>query len=285
MTKPSYIKVTLSPLKDQETPHLCYSPTDADCLKDRRIMATRVDKKPVIAFVKSNEISGQNKNLNALVTCKKDKCGFKIQFEGVTDCEIDADKGTVYSYIASSDNNKMEFQVTGTSHDDTLMQIGIEGSNQTKVKIDNEYVDSKDLIVVEYDGAKFYSYKIGKEQNETTTLAKFTVENAKDGDYIRLTVYTVNAYKGPDNLLYPGGPAVMGLVHQTGEPLQEICLPISALADKFKDTTALYVTGKIYSQFALFWPANKDGGYDEDIELEIADGLLSYLLVLEYNVP
>ena len=71
---PSYIKVTLSPLKDQETPHLCYSPTDADCLKDRRIMATRVDKKPVIAFVKSNEISGQNKNLNALVTCKKDKC-------------------------------------------------------------------------------------------------------------------------------------------------------------------------------------------------------------------
>ena len=275
---PSYIKVTLSPLKDQETPHLCYSPTDADCLKDRRIMATRVDKKPVIAFVKSNEISGQNKNLNALVTCKKDKCGFKIQFEGVTDCEIDADKGTVYSYIASSDNNKMEFQVTGTSHDDTLMQIGIEGSNQTKVKIDNEYVDSKDLIVVEYDGAKFYSYKIGKEQNETTTLAKFTVENAKDGDYIRLTVYTVNAYKGPDNLLYPGGPAVMGLVHKTGEPLQEICLPISALAEEFKDTAKFYLTGKIYSQFALFWPANKYGEYDEDIELEIADGLLSYVL-------
>ena len=276
---PEYIKITLTPKEKQETPHLCYSPTDENCLQNRIIMATRADRSQAIACVKKDEIYDSKKKLYALVTCKTDKCGYKIRFDGTAErCEIDAEKGTVYSYIASSDNNKMKFQVKGTSQDDTLMQIGLEGSKDAKVTIDDGYIDSKDLIVVEYDGAKFYSYKIGKEQNETTILVTFTVENAKVGDYIRLTVYTVNAYKGPDNLLYPGGPAVMGLVHKTGEPLQEICLPMSALAEEFKDTAKFYLTGKIYSQFALFWPANKYGEYDEDIELEIADGLLSYVL-------
>ena len=273
-TKPSYIKIVLEPKEKQETPHLCYSPTDTKCDKDRKIMATRADQSAAIACVKSQEI--KSSGLDVLVTCKSEGCGFTIKFEGADYCQIDADKGTVYSYIAYNGNDNMQFEVKGSSLIETLMQIGLEGSAKAKIVIDD--VKTEDLITVDYGVAKFYSYKIGKEQNDTI-LAKFAVKNAEEGEYIRLTVYTVNDYKGPDNLLYPGGPAVMGLVHQTGEPLQEICLPISALADKFKDTTALYVTGKIYSQFALFWPANKDGGYDEDIELEIADGLLSYLLV------
>lgn len=280
VTKPDYIKITLTPKEGQETPHLCYSPTPSTstCSEDRIIMATRVDKLPAIACVKSNEISGSGKSLNALVTCKTNKCGFTIRFEGADRCVIDAEKGTVYSYIATVDNRNMDFEVKGISQVDTLMQIGLEGSKDAKVTIDDKYLESKNLTTVEYDGAKFYSYKIGKEQNETATLTKFSVKSASIGDYIRITVYTVNDYKGPDNLLYPGGPAVMGLVHKTGEPIEEICLPISALAEEFKDTAKYYLTGKIYSQYALFWPANKKGEYDEDIELEIADGLLSYVL-------
>ena len=136
----------------------------------------------------------------------------------------------------------MKFDVIGSSQNETLMQIGLEGSEKAKIHIDN--VDSENLVIVEYGVAKFYSYKIGKNQT-FTSLATFTVENAQVGEYIRITVYTVNDYKGPDNLLYPGGPAVMGLVHKTGEPLQEICLPISAFTDKFKDTPKFYLTGKI----------------------------------------
>ena len=278
VTEPDYIKVTLTPKEGQDTPHLCYSPTDSFCLTDRIIMTTRADKSPAIACVKSSEISGTRKNLNALVTCKRDNCGFTIRFEGAVSCQLDAEKGTVYSYIATKDNDNMSFEVKGISRVDTLMQIGLEGSKDAKVTIDDNYVDSKDLTEVEYDGAKFYSYKIGKEQNDTTTLVKFSVKTASIGDYIRITVYTVNDYKGPDNLLYPGGPSVMGLVHKTGEPIEEICLPMSSLGQEFKDTAKYYLTGKIYSQYALFWPANKKGEYDEDIELEISDGLLSYVL-------
>ena len=269
-----YIKIILTPLDNQETPHLCYSPTDTMCSKDRIVMATREDQLPAIACVKKKEVISNT--LNALVTCKSKGCGFTIRFEGMNSCQIDSDKGTVYSYIAYEKNrDEMKFEVIGSSQNETLMQIGLEGSEKAKIHIDN--VDSENLVVVEYGVAKFYSYKIGKNQT-FTSLATFTVENAQVGEYIRITVYTVNDYKGPDNLLYPGGPAVMGLVHKTGEPLQEICLPISAFTDKFKDTPTFYLTGKIYSQFALFWPGNKEGGYDEDIELEIADGLLSYLL-------
>ena len=271
--KPSYIKIILDPKEKQETPHLCFSPTDPKCLEDRKIMATRADHSSAIACVKSQEI--KSNDLNVLVTCKSEGCGFKIRFEGADYCQIDSDKGTVYSYIAYNGNDNMQFEVKGSSLIETLMQIGLEGSNKATVVIDD--VKEENLVKVEYGVAKFYSYKIGKEQNDTI-LAKFAVKNAVAGEYIRITVYTVNDYKGPDNLLYPGGPAVMGLVHKTGEPIEEICLPISALAEEFKDTAKYYLTGKIYSQYALFWPANKKGEYDEDIELEIADGLLSYVL-------
>ena len=171
-------------------------------------MTTRVDKSPAFVCIKSEEISGINKNLNALVTCKKDKCGFKIRFDAAESCQIDADKGTVYSYISTKDNDNMSFEVKGSSQNDTLMQIGLEGSNTAKIIVD----DVDNPVKVNYEGAKFISYKIGEEQNETT-LAKFNISNAKVGEYICITIYTVNDYKGPDNLLYPGGPSVMGLVH------------------------------------------------------------------------
>lgn len=77
------------------------------------MLSNRVDKKPAIAFVKKEEIEDLNRNLNILVTCKKENCGYNIRFEGADKCQINADEGLIYSYVLSSENKGMEFEVFG----------------------------------------------------------------------------------------------------------------------------------------------------------------------------
>ena len=84
--------------------------------------------------------------------------------------------------------------------------------------------------------------------------------------------------KAPDNLLYPGGTAVMGYISENESFVPELCLPVSAFGEEFRDISKFYLTGKIYSQYALFWPSDENGEYIEDLEIEVNDGLLSFLI-------
>ena len=274
--KPAYIKVILTPSEGQTTPNLCYSPTDSSCDKNRVIHATRADKSPVFACMRKAEFS-DDKNINVKVSCRTEKCGYTIKFEGNDRCRLDSDKGSVYSYVVTSDNKKMEFEIFGKSKLETYMQIGLEGSTEAKVNIYGDHPNSKSIV---YDGAQFYSYQVNIDAvNETQSLGEFSVENGAIGDLIRLTVYSMYDAKGPDNLLYPGGSAVMGLVSVNEHFMPELCLPVSAFeTGEYAEMSKFYLTGKIYSQYALFWPANERGEYVEDIEQEVNDGLLAYML-------
>ena len=275
--KPAYVKITLTPNQGQLTPNMCYSPTDTNCEKNRVVHATRADKSPVIACVRKTEISGSSeKKLNVKVSCRTPECGYIIKFEGNDRCRLDAEKGSVYSYVVTSDNRDLEFEVFGKSKLETYMQIGLEGSTTAKIKIPGNHLNPKNMT---YDGAQFYSYQINIDSNETQSIGEFSVEDATVGDLIRLTVYTMYDSKGPDNLLYPGGSAVMGFVSVNEHFMPELCLPVSAFGTgEFAEMSKFYLTGKIYSQYALFWPANERGEYVEDIEQEINDGLLAYML-------
>ena len=84
---PKYIKVTLTPKGEQKTPTLCYSSKDQNCKTNRVVLASRVDKKSVIACVKGNEIQSNSKSLYTTVTCKEAGCGFDILFEGQDRCQ------------------------------------------------------------------------------------------------------------------------------------------------------------------------------------------------------
>ena len=272
--RPDYMKITVTPKGDQDTPYLCFSPTDKNCQKDRIVYATKADKSPAFACVKKSEM---NDGIKTAVTCKSQGCGYNIKFEGVTYCPIDADKGIVYQYVASPENNDMEFEIMGTSEIEYFMYIGIEGSNKAQIEVENEQ-EKVDLKTVKYDGALLISYQLNKIENVTTSLGKFSIVDAAKGELISLTVYTMKESKGPDNLLYPGGPAVMGFIKRKESLVPELCLPVSAFGEEFKDISKFYVTGKIYSQYALFWPSDEKGDYIEDLEMEVNDGLLAFLI-------
>ena len=275
---PKYLKVTLTPIGEQETPTLCYSPEDPNCKTNRVVLASRVDKKPVFACIKREEVKIISKSANAYtsVTCKEAGCGFTILFEGQDRCQVDASEGAVYSYVVTSKNKEMDFEAVGISggSDILFMNIGIEGSDSASINVDGVTQPKR----VKYDGAQMITYRLENAQDlNITSLATFTISNMQEGEFVRISVYITNNTVAPDNLLYPGGPYVLGLVTLNGATDPETCLPVSAfISDEFSSLSQFYLTGKIYSKYALFWVGDADRKYQEETDTEIKDGLLAF---------
>ena len=275
---PKYLKVTLTPIGEQETPTLCYSPEDPNCKTNRVVLASRVDKKPVFACIKREEVKiiSISANVYTSVTCKEAGCGFTILFEGQDRCQVDANEGAVYSYVVTNKNKEMDFEAVGISggSDILFMNIGIEGSDSASINVDG--VTQPKLV--KYDGAQMVTYRLENAQDlNVTSLAKFTIKDMKEGEFVRISVYITNNTVAPDNLLYPGGPYVLGLVTLNGATDPETCLPVSAfISDEFSSLSQFYLTGKIYSKYALFWVGDADRKYQEETDTEIKDGLLAF---------
>ena len=272
---PKYIKVTLTPKGEQKTPTLCYSSNDQNCKTNRVVLASRVDKKSVIACVKGNEIQSNSKSLYTTVTCKEAECGFDILFEGQDRCQVDASDGTIYSYEVTGANNVMDFEAVGISggYEIFFMNIGIEGSDSATITVNG--VQPK---LVKYDGAQMVTYQIeNAEDFNVTSLANFTISGMKVGEFVRIAVYLSKNGAGPDNLLYPGGPYVLGVVYRNNIIYPELCLPVSAfISDEFSSYTQFYLTGKIYSKYALFWVGDAEKQYQQETDTEIKDGLIAF---------
>ena len=279
-TIPNYIKITITPHEGLETPSLCYSPTDATCDTNRVILANRGDKKPVFAFIKKDEI--KNNQINIVVTCNEDKRGYKIELEGREKCKIE--DNTIYTYVITKENSEMEFEFYGESDTYSIMNLGIEGSKSAQIKLDDENMFAYQTV---YEKARFTSYAIQKKTNDTELLVSFKVIDGQIGELIRLNAYTfkhgdeeINA-QTVDNFLYPGGPTINGVLYRHGLFYEEICFPVSAMANEFRDTNKFYLTGVIYSKYTDFWLADENDDYMGESELEITNGLLS--LVIESN--
>ena len=272
---PKYIKVTLTPKGEQKTPTLCYSSNDQYCKTNRVVLASRVDKKSVIACVKGNEIQSNSKSLYTTVTCKEAGCGFDILFEGQDRCQVDASDGTIYSYEVTGANYVMDFEAVGISggYEIFFMNIGIEGSDSATITVNG--VQPK---LVKYDGAQMVTYQIeNAEDFNVTSLANFTISGMKVGEFVRIAVYLSKNGAGPDNLLYPGGPYVLGVVYRNNIIYPELCLPVSAfISDEFSSYTQFYLTGKIYSKYALFWVGDAEKQYQQETDTEIKDGLIAF---------
>ena len=284
---PKYVKVTLTPKENQDTPTLCYSPTSTKCETDRRIFAGRVDKKPAIACMKRKEITEGSRNLNVYVSCIEKNCGYTLDFQGQDRCQLDANNGEVYSFIVKDDTTELEFEAFGYTFNDTktFMNIGLEGSDTAEIHVEPRE-DEEDRFTLSNPGSKFVLWQLkDNPQEKPISLAQFKISGANRGEYLRLHVYTshvngeMGGLIGPDNLVYPGGPTVMGAVVETGVALDEMCLPVSAFNnDEFKSTTDFYLTGKIYTKHALFWLGDKDAGYEADSDIEYEDGLMAYVV-------
>ena len=268
---PYYIKVTVTPEKDIATPLLCFSPTDANCKSDVHTMIKKTDGRSSSIFIRKEEFIGSQ--LYVLVTCEENSCSYTLRFEGGQSAEIDAN--SVFSYVVNSHTREMKFQAMGTIEDSGYLTIGIEGSSTIQIDVENvedtEYPD--------------YYLGIGRVvtipiyNSNSNILATFSIKGANVGDYLTLNTHIVSNWEAPDNLLYPNGPVVMGVLSGREGYFREECFPISDLiSEKYKNINKYYLTGKIYSKYALFWLADEKNMFMEETEQEIYDGYLSYFI-------
>ena len=267
---PPYIKVTVTPDDGYETPLLCFSPSDLNCNKDRQAFARRTDGKPASIYVKSDQFSDSDLELSIYLSCAKE-CKYTLLFEGGSYAEIDAN--SVFTYVVTNKNREMAYQVKGDA-DQGFLTIGVEGSQQIVLNVESND-DDDEFYPYNLDNGKIISIPITSTDGN---LAKFTIRANNPGDFLTLNVHTVIEGETVDNLLYPNGPEIMGMLTKWSGYFPEECFPISAFKDKFSNINKFYLTGRIHSKYALFWLADESKIYMPETELEIADGQLSYLI-------
>ena len=267
-----YMKVTVIPREEFETPVLCFSPTDSNCKDDIQAIARSTNKEPAVLYLKKEQFFPEGQELNILVTCVEETCGYTLKFEGLQSAEIDT--RTSYSYLVTNANREMRFEVYGEAPGKSYLTIGIEGSKTAQIS-----VDGIDVKPYQIENGKIVSIPFEEENNTTKKLCTFYVKTASEGDYITLNTHLVdNNNKAPDNLLYPNGPVIMGLLDKKLE-LKEECFPISSLvSEKYKTVNKYYLMAKIHSKYALFWLANEKDEYMDISDTEISDGYLTFLI-------
>ena len=264
-----YMKVTVTPKENKPTPIVIFSPTNLN--NDRQVIARVTDGSPAKLYLRQEQFVEDQDELYLKILCKEDDCGYTIRFDGTQSAEIDTN--TTYSYLVSSKNKDMRFEVYGQSSEHSFLTIGVEGSSTAQIVI--EGVEKQPY---EYGNGKILILPL--EISNASLLKIFTIKSATVGDYITLNVHIVSNNVAPDNLLYPNGPVISGILEKKKDvDLAEECFPISVMGtEKYKNINKYYLTGKIHSKYALFWLADENHEYMEETEIEIEDGFLSTLI-------
>ena len=165
----------------------------------------------------------------------------------------------------------MKFEVIGEVEEGSYLTIGIEGSSTAEL-----YVDNIDLEPTNLDSGKIITFPLDTQNSNALLL--FTIKEKNIGTYLTLNIHVIKDSQAPDNLLYPNGPIIMGMIGNE-EYFKEECFPVSAFtSNKFKNVNKYYLTVKFHSKYGLFWLADENGMYMEETEHDISDGLLSLLI-------
>ena len=267
---PFYIKVTVTPEEGKSTPLLCFSPTDPNCDTGREAYAKRTDGQMAALYLNREQFQSQDKELYVKVTCEESNCNYVLKFYGNMGLVIEPN--TIYSYLVTTGSREMKFEVNGEVPEESFLTIGLEGSSNAQLN-----VDDIDNTQYNFASGRIVTFPLTKFSGK---LASFTVRDTTLGEYINLNVHYVSESKASDNLLYPNGPVVMGVLDLSKEEnFKEECFPVPAFtSEKYKYINKYYLTGRIHSKYALFWLADEKGYYMEETEQEIKDGLLSYFI-------
>ena len=138
--------------------------------------------------------------------------------------------------------------VIGEAKEGSFLIIGFEGSSKAVLDVDDVSSD----YIIDIGNGKIVTVPLPVEEN-SAVLKSFSIKNPAKGDYITLNVHTVYDNKAVDNLLYPNGPAVMGVLDKKEGYFKEECFPVSLfVSEKYKYINKFYLTGTIYSKYGLF---------------------------------
>ena len=266
---PYYVKVEVTSDDSNPAPRLCFSNKDQNC-NEREQLVKNPNGKTTFMWLRREQFEKDGQELYVLAVCPTNKCSYTIKFKG--DQSASLPSNYVYSYLVTSNNREMRFEINGQEKN-VYLTVGLHGSSKASMNIDGVYNEG-----IVYKNGRVVSFFLEDTEN-SSNLATVTVKGA-EGDYLTISTHIVNTtviYEGLANedILVPNGPEVTGYLEK--EILNEECFPID-FSKKYKDIEAIYLTGKIHTKYAWFYLEDEKRTYLQETEMQIDDGLISYLL-------
>ena len=271
---PSYIKVQVTSTDSNPAPLLYFSNTDPDCIQRNQIIKNP-NNKEALFWAKKEEFSWVDEALYILIECENDGCSYTINIEGTSTSYLYTN--FVYSYLVSSYNRKMQFEILG-SQNNAYITIALDGSSSATLSVENI-----PEIASKYKTGSVITYFLENEEINSSSLASVII-NGREGEYLTLSSHIINVSENKEGmaqkgLILPNGPEVTGYLEE--KKIQKECFPIDLTDEKYREIKQLYITGKIYTKYALFYLEDDEEKEIEASKTEIIDGQLSYAMNIE----
>ena len=231
---PYYVKAEVTSNDSNPAPLLCFSNKDQNC-KEREQLVKNPVGKSTFMWLKREQFEKDDQEFYALVVCPSDKCSYTIKFTG--DQAASLPSNYIYSYLVTSSNREMRFEIKGEEKN-VYLTVGIQGSSKANMNIDSVYNEG-----IIFKSGRVVSFYLEDFEN-SSNLATVTIKGAEEGDYLTLSTHIVNTtviYEGLANegVLVPNGPEVTGYLEK--EILNEECFLIDFSTKRFN---CLFFRGK-----------------------------------------
>ena len=256
MKSPFYMKIEVTSTDDKSSPILCFSSTDQNC-DEREQIVKNPNGKSNLMWLRRDQYVKEEENLYIKVICPEEGAGYILSFTGRNEGEYDS-PNFVYSYLVTSDNKEMEFNIKGNEKTGILL-IVVQGSKSPTLTADKgqtRQIENGYVIVVR------------NEYETSEKLVTVTVKGTVD-DYITITSHLINSDEASE-ILEPNGPEI-GSYLENGA-IEEDCYKISSSSNK------LYLTGRFQSMYGLFYLKDQNQRIIESSKEEIRNGHLSKVI-------
>ena len=270
---PQYLKIEISVDSNTPSPLLCFAHEDSYCTS-RDILRKNPNYKNVYIWAKRNQYERQENEPFFTVKCAGHDvpyCAYNITVIGAEE-KINVEPDFIYSYLASEDNKRMDYVIDKSKLAiDQRLVICLEGSTTAELKFSLEV----DII----GSGNIKCVNIAQQEEDGQYFGKFYINKATKGEYLTLSVH---AYTNTEenfgrankdfNIINTGW---LTSYIRSGTTSEE-CFPLTKEVLE-KSGEFLYVTGRIHTKNAYFFLADEKGEWIVTENVEIMDGLLSYV--------
>jgi hypothetical protein len=266
---PFYLKIEISVESNTPSPLLCFSHDDSYC-ETRDILRKNPNYKNVYIWAKKEQYEDESFEPYFTVKCAGDVsyCAYTITVTGGERINVEPD--FIYSYLVTEKNKYMEYVINKEKLTiDQRVVICLEGSTTAQFRF------LSDVDVMESGNVKCVN--IAYEDDEY--FGKFDINKASVGEYLTLSVH---AYKNTEknfgrankdfNIINTGWLTS----YIRSDTSSEECFPLTKEVLE-KSSDYLYVTGRIHTKNAYFFLEDENGEWIITEDVQIMDGLLSYV--------
>ena len=269
---PYYIKALVTSKDDNPAPLLCFSNSDQNC-NTRDQLVKNPNDKIVFLWIKREQFEKSDQSFFIMVQCENDGCAYNLRVEGAQAAIFGPN--FIYSYLVTTYNKEMKFEIDGTEKN-VYITVSLDGSSKATLEVENIYES-----IEKYKTGKTVTFFLEDYEINTSNLAIITVKGGEVGEYLTLSVHSVNTlaqYEGvaENGLILPNGGEITGFLEP--DKFKKECFPIDLSDSKYSDMRNFYITGRIHTKYARFYLEDENMDYLEETNTDITDGLLAFVM-------